>query len=225
VTSVDTRDLDSRRRLGGRAARNLDLSARDVELGTAKGRGTVKTDVLNTEEILSSRGVLGEVKGNLAEVVGLEGKTVVAGLVGTHGEDLEPVTGAVIFRSIAIGLGHVDVEGARVLDRGVESETNSVTRGNLVGLGLGTSVEATSVANEVLGGDIGDGRVHVAVLANVLVLLGDLVTNNERSEAVVGHCGLGQSGGSHDSSEGTHLGGFDVYTAGVFLKNERCLKE
>jgi hypothetical protein len=147
VASVDTRDLDSRGRLSSGAARNLDLSARNVELGTTEGRCTVKTDVLNTEEVLSSRGVLGEVEGNLAEVVGLEGKTVVAGLVGTHSEDLEPFTGTVIFRSIAISLGHVDVERTRVLDGGVESETNSVTRGNLVGLGLGTGVEATSIAN------------------------------------------------------------------------------
>jgi len=77
VASVETGDLDGRRRLSSRAAGNLDLSARDVELGTTEGRGTVETDVLDTEEVLASGGVLRDVEGDLAKVVGLEGKTVV----------------------------------------------------------------------------------------------------------------------------------------------------
>jgi hypothetical protein len=137
----------------------------------------------------------------------------------THGENFEPFTTAIVLRSLASSLGHVDVQRTRVLDRSVDSEANSVTRSDLVGLGLGTGIETTSVANEVLGGDIGDGRVHVAVLANILVLLGDLRSNDELVEAVVGHCGLGQGGGSHDGSEGAHLDRLGVY------KNERWWKE
>jgi hypothetical protein len=84
VASVDTGDFDGRGRLSSRATRNLNLSARDVELGTTKGRGAVETDMLNTEEVLASGGILGEVEGDLAEVVGLESKTVVVtSLVGT----------------------------------------------------------------------------------------------------------------------------------------------
>lgn len=225
VASVDTRDLDSGVRLSGRAARDLDLSARNVELGTTERRSAVKTDVLDTEKVLASGGLVREGEGDLVKLVSLEGKTVVAGLVGTHLVDLEPVTGTVVLGSITGGLGHVDVERARVLDRSVDSETDSVTRSDLVSGGLSTSVKTTNVANKVLGGDIGDGRVHVAVLANVLVLLGNLVTNNELVEAVVGHCGLGQGGGSHDSGERAHLdGAFDVYTARVFVEEKKVVK-
>jgi hypothetical protein len=59
VASVDTGDLDGRRRLSSRAAGNLNLSARDVELGTTEGGGAVETDVLDTEEVLASGGILG----------------------------------------------------------------------------------------------------------------------------------------------------------------------
>ena len=84
MASVDTGDLDGRRRLSSRATRNLDLSARDVELSTAEGRGAVETNVLDTEEVLASGSVLGDVEGDLAKVVGLEGKAVVVtSLVGT----------------------------------------------------------------------------------------------------------------------------------------------
>jgi hypothetical protein len=84
VASVDTGDLDGRRRLGSRATGNLNLSARDVELGTTEGRSAVETNVLDTEEVLASGGVLGKVESDLAEVVGLESKTVaVSSLVGT----------------------------------------------------------------------------------------------------------------------------------------------
>lgn len=143
------------------------------------------------------------------------------GIPPTHLINLEPVTASVVLGSLASGLGHVDLKRARVLNRSVDSEANSVTRGDLVGLGLSTGVKTTSVANEVLGGDIGNRRVHVAVLANILVLLGNLRSNDELVEAVVSHCGLGQSGSSHDGSEGAHLDRLDVYTARVFLKNGR----
>lgn len=84
MASVETGDLDGRRRLSSRATRNLDLSARDVELSTAEGRGAVETNVLDTEEVLASGSVLGDVEGDLAKVVGLEGKAVVVtSLVGT----------------------------------------------------------------------------------------------------------------------------------------------
>ena len=84
MASVETGDLDGRRRLSSGAARNLDLGARDVELSTAEGRGAVETNVLDTEEVLASGSVLGDVEGDLAKVVGLEGKAVVVtSLVGT----------------------------------------------------------------------------------------------------------------------------------------------
>jgi hypothetical protein len=133
-----------------------------------------------------------------------------------------PVTRSIVLGDVTSGLGHVNVERARVLDRSIDSKANSVTGSDLVGLGLGTGSKTTSVADEILGGDIGNGGVHVAVLANILVLLGDLRANDELVEAVVSHCGLGQGGGSHDSSEGTHL---DVYTARLFLENGRWWKE
>jgi hypothetical protein len=129
----------------------------------------------------------------------------------THGKNLKPFTAAIVLGGLAGSLRHVDVQRTGVLDRSVDSKADSVTRSDLVGLGLGTSGETTSVTDEVLGGDIGNGRVHVAVLANVLVLLGNLRANDELIEAVVGHCGLGQGGGSHDSSEGAHLDKLDVY--------------
>jgi len=91
-----------------------------------------------------------------------------------HLIDLKPVTTSIVLGSLASSLGHVDLERAGVLDRSVDSEANGVTRSDLVGLGLGTGIETTSVADEVLGGDIGNGRVHVAVLANILVLSSDL---------------------------------------------------
>jgi urease accessory protein UreE len=44
----------------------------------------VETNVLNTEEVLASGSILGKSEGDLAEVVGLESKTVVVtSLVGT----------------------------------------------------------------------------------------------------------------------------------------------
>ena len=84
MASVETGDLDGRRRLSSRAAGNLNLGARDVELGTTERGSAVETNVLDTEEVLASGSVLGDVEGDLAKVVGLEGKAVVVtSLVGT----------------------------------------------------------------------------------------------------------------------------------------------
>ena len=63
---------------------NREYYAQEHEKEIEEGRGAVETNVLDTEEVLASGSVLGDVEGDLAKVVGLEGKAVVVtSLVGT----------------------------------------------------------------------------------------------------------------------------------------------
>ena len=77
-----------------------------------------------------------------------------------------------------------------------------------VGAGDIASQETTRVAAEIGGCDIGDRRVGVVVLANILVIASVVAVNNELVEAEVSHARWDQSGRSQKSrSREMHLVG------------------
>lgn len=109
---------------------------------------------------------------------------------------LEPVSGAVILADRAGGLGHIDLDGARVLHsrRVPKLDADGVTRGHSGRLGLAGEGERAFVAAEI-GREGRDGvRLeelgrHVddlpGVLSNVLKAASDLAVDDELVEDVV----------------------------------------
>lgn len=51
VASVDARDRNERSRIAAATVSNLDLTARDVELGTTIGRSGVQRNGFHTDEV------------------------------------------------------------------------------------------------------------------------------------------------------------------------------
>lgn len=70
VTSVNTGDLDIRSRRCARITRDLNLSTRDVELSALESRGTMKSDTLDTKQVLAGGGFFGEGEGEVLDFVG-----------------------------------------------------------------------------------------------------------------------------------------------------------
>lgn len=99
-------------------------------------------------------------------------------------------------------LGHVELEGTRVGDVGVDGETEVVA--GLDGQSLGRGVGGVLVAADVLRGNIGDGAMRVVVgsHADVLPVLGDLALVNKGREGVVS---TAQARGSEGSEGGREL--------------------
>lgn len=205
-----TRELDERRRLASTVTVNGDLGTTDVELSTVLLASTVETDVLSAHEVGTLGGILGESEGEVVDtarlavhVVGPLDALSTNALPG-HLVDLEPVAITEVVGSLsAIGsLAEVDGEGTGVAHLGDDGETDLIAGGDLHGLGSGADVlvETASVADDVLGGDIGDRTVVVGGLSDVLVILSDLAVDNKSREVVVGESGRkgggkGQNGG------------------------------
>lgn len=216
---VDARDLDGGGRGAGAGSGDGQLGAADVELGAALLLGAVQGDVLAAHQVLARGEVLGQGEGEVVDAAADRGGPLQA--LGGDGRGrqlvhLEPVSGALVGGGVgALGrLGHVHGQGARVAEVRVDGEADRVARGDLLGLGLGhdVGVQAALVADEVLRGHIGDGRVRVGGLADERVGLRDLVVVDEGLKVVVGSSGGRE--GRNTSECGTHFG---------FLVRDCCL--
>ena len=80
--------------------------------------------------------------------------------------DLEPVSTAIIVLGRARGLGHVKRDRALVVDRCVEGESKGTA--GLDGNSVRGSTASTLVASQIVRCQVGDGRVVIAVLADVV---------------------------------------------------------
>ena len=199
-----TGKLDHGGRLAGTSTVDGDLGTSNVELSTVLLTRTVETDVLGAHKVSTLGSVLGQSEGEVCETLRLAVQvvgpldTLGANLLPSHLVDLEPVTVTKVVGSLSAigGLGKVNGERTGVAHIGGHSETDLVTGGDLHGLGGGADVlvETAGVADDVLGGDIGDGAVGVGGLADVLVRLSDLAVDDEGVEVVVSKSG-GESGG------------------------------
>ncbi|CAF3566430.1 unnamed protein product [Fusarium graminearum] len=199
-----TGELDHGRRLASTVAVDSDLGTADVELSTVLLASTVETDVLSAHEVGTLGGVLGKSEGEVLDTTRLAVhvvgplNTISSNLLPGHLVDLEPLIITEVVGSLSAigGLAEVDRERTGVTHLAGNGEANLVTGGNLHGLGGGADVlvETAGVADDVLGGDIGDGAVVVGGLSDVLVRLSDLAVDDEGLEVVVGEGG-GESGG------------------------------
>lgn len=206
---VDARDLDGGAWGAGAGAGDGQLGAADVELGAALLLRAVQGDVLAAHQVVARGEVLGQGEGEVVDAA-VDGGGPLQALGGdARGGQLvhlEPVAVALIGSRLAGGLGHVHGQGTRVAEVAVDGEADRVAGGDSLGLGLGhdVGVQTTLVADEVVRGHIGDGRVGVGGLAHELVGLGDLVVVDQGLKVVVGSSGGRE--GRNTSEGGTHFG-------------------
>jgi hypothetical protein len=200
---------------GGTAAAtcDLDLHAGDVVLRLVDV-GTVNTNVLHADEVLSVGSVLGDLGSDpVTVVVAPGGGGEVTTVADTLLVDLEPLARSVVGLDAAGGLGHVDQTGAGVLELSTDSqlEANLLAGVDSQDLSLAGRGESALVANNIgtVDGraitDIGsgvrgelDGVVldSTARLANVLEGRLSSTANDVGVEEVVsgGHLGDGSEG-------------------------------
>lgn len=211
---VSTGELDGVGRSAGTRALNGELGAADVELSTTLASGGVESHVLGSHEVSTGGKLVGEGEGEVVDALVVDVGSPLETSIGDGASgqfiDLEPVTVTKVVRSLSAGgsLAHVDGKGTGVTNLDVDGEANLVTGSDGVGLGLGPDVgiETTGVADNVLGGDILDGRVGVGRLTDVLVGLGGLAVDDEGLEVVVGKdAGEGGSDGQDGGERGTHV--------------------
>lgn len=156
---VSAGEADERAGRAAAAASNLDLSAGDVELSTAGGASRVQRNVLDTEEIFTRGQALGDGDGDLALACAicvsgdrsmriLPQHTIrgpAESASGDHGtllEDLEPYVATAVpgcGSLSARNLGHVELKGTGMADRGHGSESDGRACGNFVGAARCTS--------------------------------------------------------------------------------------
>lgn len=114
-------------------------------------------------------------------------RELAVGNLGTLAEDLEPD----LALALEVGgtgsrgsLGHVELEGARVGDVGVDGEAQVVA--GLDGQSLGRRVGGVDVAADVVRRDVGHGAVGVVVgsHANILPVLSDLALVDQGREGI-----------------------------------------
>lgn len=176
----------------------------------------VKTNVLNADEIFSSRDAA--LNGPLKPVLLPAGPggvdTRVAGVAEADLHDLGPVAGAVVALDVGGGFGDVDEAWAGVLDELVVEELEADLVACLDGVGGGVAGYGSLVATEIVGVDdvVGEGGVvGVAVLASVGILAADGGSvDDEAVEDVVGICTERRDerkncGGLHSEVKGTDV--------------------
>lgn len=210
LAGVDAGELDDGRGGLGGGTGNGDLSAGNVELGTTLGAGAVEANVLSAHQVLAGGDLLGESEGEVVDtsVVDVGGplETSLGDVGGGKLVNLEPVAVTLVGGDAGGSLGEVDGEGTGVAHVVLDDEADLVTGVDGLGLGLceDVVVVAANVADDAVGGNVGDGGVGVLGLADVLVALGLLTVDDESREDVVGH-GLGHDGRGGEESEGAHL--------------------
>lgn len=213
---ISTRERDNGRRLASTGTVDGELSAANVELSTVLLTSAVETNVLGAHEVSTLGSLLGKCEGEVGDAVGLAVhvvgplNAVLTDSLPGHLVDLEPVTITKVVRSLSAvrGLAQVDSQRTGVAHVVGDSETNLIAGRNSVSLGSSADilVETASIADDVLGGDVGDGAVVVGSLADVLIRLGDLAIDDESVEVVV-RKGSGEGGDEGQSGRegGSHL--------------------
>lgn len=212
---VGTGEVDSGRGRASARSANGKLGAANVELSTALLAGAVETNVLSAHEVVALGQGVGQGEGEVvdARVVDVGGPLEAGVGDGAGGQlvDLEPLAVAEVVGGLGAvgGLAHVDGEGAGVAQLRVDGEADLVTGLDRVGARLGADVgiEATLVADDVVRGDVGDGRVGVGGLAHKLVGLSLVAVDDESLEVVVGKGGRDGGSNGQEGREGTHLDG------------------
>lgn len=151
VARVEARNLDDGRRDGRALALYLDLGAVEEELGAAEVSRAVDANVLDTDQVLAGRGLLGEGEGEVANVGHTPLDAVAGELLRAEFPDLEPVAGAIVLAHITGSLGQVDLHRSGVLNQGVEvgSESELVAGLDLVDSRLAGKVLGARVASKI----------------------------------------------------------------------------
>ena len=124
--------------------------------------------------------------------------------------DLEPAAGAIVAGERAGRLGEVDGGRALVVDGGVGLEGDGAAGSD--GQGLDTRSAGTDVAAEIVGLEVGHGRVVVGVLTDVLPGRVDRGAGADLLKDVVGR---GLAGGEEGGGDGELHGGFWVKRGSV----------
>lgn len=156
---------------------------------------------LNTQQVLAVGDALRDVGrvGNLHGPRGLTARERRPPVLG-----LEPGTAAIVVVGGRGRLGHVDGDGALVVDGGVVRKREGGAGLDVDGGGVGAGL-AAGVAAQVVGGERGDGRILVCVLADVLVLA--VLVGADRQldgDVVCRDLADGQRGGDGRCEEGLH---------------------
>lgn len=178
--------------LAGTTTGDSDLHAGDVVLGLVDV-GSVDTDVLDTEEVLTIGGTLGDLDiggGRVVVAPGVLGE-VTTGVANTLLHDLEPVTVTLVGLDIATSVGHVSQgrSGVAHLATNTELEGDHITSLDIGNLGRGTLGGGTLVADDVLTiservvADVG-GRVGGELDGVVLGSTGEVSDVLERSRVL-----------------------------------------
>lgn len=183
----------------------------------------VKTDVLDTDKVFTSRNAL--LDGPLEPILVPVGPALVntrgAGVGKTALHDLGPGAAAIVVLDLSGSLGDVDKSRTGMLDPLVVEDLEAKLVTGLDGVGTGVTSDSAPVAAEVVGVDnvVGDdGVVRVAVLASVGILATDgLAVDDEDVEDVVG---IGRHRRHKQSEESTSL-----HVGGVKSKLNICSKE
>lgn len=209
VTVVDTRDGDVAR-WGRRAtAKDVNLTAGNVELSTLEGTGGVQRNVLDANEVVTGRELGGNGEGVLRQVVRREGNRSAAVCHRGDLTDLEPdgTRTAECGSSLSSWyLGHIGIENTGMVNGLIKGESNRVAR---LGPGNSRCRSGSLVAGEVGRCHVGDGAVIAGVWTDILVSRCGRSVDNQRRPAVVcrnwGH-ERGRNGKS--SSEELHVKDF-----------------
>lgn len=176
------------------------LSARDIELRLCAG--VVESKLLNTKKVLASGDGRRQVRRVCVEhrpsgLSAAEGRPL--------GLELEPVgTRPIPLGHITRGLSEVPLDGALVVDGGVDLEGDRATSSDIENRSA-RARRTTFVAAEVVVGENRDRGVEVGVLADVLVLS----TAVDPRKAVVGHGHVGEASQGDDEREQLHDDGLE----------------
>lgn len=175
VGLVGTGERDGLRRSEGARARNVDLSARLVELSLALLVGRVESQKLNAQEVLARRDALRDVEIRPALVLNDSVDTPLpAALIKAFVPDLEPLLAVGAGSSSIVDLGKVSLDGTLV--RGSDGMVSVVrelgSADDMPKVGTDT-VTSVNVDNRVgLGAGLSAGHVLVVHILYWVVVVG-----------------------------------------------------
>ena len=136
VSSKSTRNLSQISSFGGRGggASDTDLSTAHVKLSATNRLGSMQSNGITAYQVITRRSVGRdcEVDSSGEIVLPLEASRV---RIGTCLENAEPITRAIVGRKVAVGLGEVDRDWARMANVGIDAEPKLVASIDSVCLG------------------------------------------------------------------------------------------
>lgn len=126
VSGVDARNRDRGSWVSVTTVDNLDLGAADVPLSATGARSRVKSNILNSDEVLTGGKGLGQSKLDTAKTRGWPADRLSTVGDGRDFMNLEPLAVSVPVSNIDTGrcFRHVDVGGTGVRDAPLGSESN-----------------------------------------------------------------------------------------------------